>query len=47
MLMYQIYLRKSNFPYDYCDSFKKLKECVPGKDKFYNPLTNRAISDEN
>ena len=29
------------------DSFEKFKEGLPSKDKFYNTLTNRAISDKN
>ena len=33
------------FPHDYWDSFQKLKEGLPSKDKFYNILTNCAFSD--
>ena len=29
------------------DSFEKFKEGLPSKGKFYNTLTNRAISDKN
>ena len=35
------------FPYDYWDSFSKSKEGLPGKNKFYNTLTNHAITDKN
>ena len=38
---------KGFFPYDHWDSFEKFKEGLPGKGKFYNTLTNRAISDKN
>ena len=47
MLMYQINLRKKDFSYDYWDRFEKFKEGLPNKDKFYNTLTNRAMSDKN
>ena len=49
MTSYFIYLRKKYFPYDYCDSwdsFSKFKEGLPSKDKFFNTLTNCAISDK-
>ena len=32
---------------DYWNSFERFKEGVPSKDKLYNTLTNRAISDRN
>ena len=38
--------KKIFFPYDYWDTFKTFKEGLPCKDKFYNSLTNRAISDK-
>ena len=44
MLMHQVLLKKN---YEYRDSFKKHIEGLPIKDKFYNTLTNRAISDKN
>ena len=47
MPMYQIYLRKIIFPFDYCDSFAKFKEDLPTKNKFYDTLTNKEISDKN
>ena len=47
MLLLWIYFKKQLFPYDYLDSFEKLKEGLPNKDKFYNTLTSRAISDKN
>ena len=39
--------KKGFFVYFYGDSFEKFKEGFPTKDKFYNTLTNRAISDKN
>ena len=33
--------------YDYWNSFAKLKKRLHKKDKFYNTITNRAISDKN
>ena len=42
-----IYLRKKDFPFDYWDSLEKFKEGLPSKNKFYNTLTNCAISDKN
>ena len=39
--------KKRYFPHDYWESFEKFKEGLPGKDKFYNTLTNHAISDKN
>ena len=47
MLMYQIYLRKKDFSYNCWDRFEKFKEGLPNKDKCYNTLTNRAMSDKN
>ena len=45
MLMYYIFLRRKGF-YDYWESFEKFKESLPNKDKFYNILTNCAITDK-
>ena len=33
--------------YNFWDSFEKFREGLPSKDKFYNTLINRAISDKN
>lgn len=39
--------RKGVFPYDYVDSWGKLKEtCLPPKDAFYNRLSDSNISDD-
>ena len=35
------------YPHDYWDTFQKLKEGLPSKDKLYNVLTNCAFSDKN
>ena len=41
-------LKKKNFfSYAYLTSFEKLKEGSPNKDKFYDTLTSREISDKN
>lgn len=38
--------RKGIFPYDFLDSFEKLKESsLPGKEQFFNKLTNEPVSD--
>ena len=38
--------QKFNFPHDYWDNFKKFKEGLSSKDKFYKQLINIAISDK-
>ena len=45
--MYEIYFKKTIFPYGYLDSFEKIKKGLPSKEKFYNTLTNRNINDKN
>ena len=45
MLMFYIYLRRKGF-HDYWESFEKFKESLPNKGKFYNILTNCAITDK-
>ena len=38
--------KKGVYPYDYMDSFKKFKEQLPSKEKFYSILNNKHISTE-
>ena len=47
MVMYEIYFKKTIFPYGYLDSFEKIQKGLPSKEKFYNTLTNRNINDKN
>ena len=43
-----IFFKTKGFFYcDYWDNFEKFKEGLSSKIKFYNSLTNRAISDKN
>ena len=46
MLIYQIFLKKDFFPYDYWHSVKIFKEKLLTKNKFNNTLTNQAIVDK-
>ena len=47
LLTFQIYLlKKVFFRYDCWVSFETFKEGLANKDKFYNILTNRAVSDK-
>ena len=39
----KMYIKKGFLLYDYWNSFEKLKEVLPSKDKFYNSLINREI----
>ena len=39
-------IRKGVYPYDYMDSFKKVKKQLPSKEEFYSVLNNEHISDE-
>lgn len=40
-------LRKGIFPYEFVDSFQKLKgKCLPPREEFYSKLTNSEISEE-
>ena len=39
--------KKGFFSYHYWDSFEKLKEGLPSKDKFHNTLINHGISNKN
>ena len=38
--------QKEFYPYEYMSDFKKFKEELPSKEKFYNSLTDRKISDK-
>ena len=45
---FNLLTRKGVYPYDYIDSFEKLKETkLPPKEKFYSRLDGENISDEN
>ena len=42
----ELMAKKGVYPYDYMDSFKKFKEQLPSKEKFYSILNNKHISTE-
>ena len=45
---FNLLTRKGAYPYDYIDSFEKLKETkLPPKEKIYSRLDGKNISDEN
>ena len=38
--------QKGFYPYEHMSNFQKFKEELPSKEKFYNSLTDRTISDK-
>ena len=38
--------QKEFYPYEYMSDFKKFKEQLPRKEKFYSPLTGKTFNDE-
>ena len=38
--------QKRFYPYEYMTHFEKFKEELPGKEKFYNLLTDKKITDK-
>lgn len=44
----ELLLRKGVFPYEFCSSLEKMRNCqgLPEKTDFYNSLTNTDVSDE-